>query len=207
VLGWQQFLEKGTAFEVSQYNSVFSSTAGLAFGSFCFLLLLYYDSGEVLATGCPERLWMPRPWRCSRPGWMGPWAAWSSITCGGWWPCLGWWGSSLMILEIPSNLGHSVILLFFGFFQTCPSFPCSICESGSLQPAQIIPVDLRQICGTSWHVADFSLTPHSKHLPGSGGLSWPDWSEGGRKLLLMLNMQQLRHKKKKPFFSTAINKP
>ena len=21
-------------------------------------------------TGCPERLWMPRPWRCSRPGWL-----------------------------------------------------------------------------------------------------------------------------------------
>ena len=33
---------------------------------------------------CPERLWMPHPWRCSRPGWMGPWAAWSGIKCGGW---------------------------------------------------------------------------------------------------------------------------
>jgi len=30
---------------------------------------------------------MPRPWRCSRPGWMGPWATWSS-KWGGWWPCL-----------------------------------------------------------------------------------------------------------------------
>jgi len=38
-------------------------------------------------TGCPERLWMPRPWRCSRPGWMRPWATWSS-KWGGWWPCL-----------------------------------------------------------------------------------------------------------------------
>ena len=35
-------------------------------------------------TGCPERLWMLHPWRCSRPGWMGPWAAWSSIKCGSW---------------------------------------------------------------------------------------------------------------------------
>lgn len=25
-------------------------------------------------TGCPERLWIPHPWRCLRPGWMGPWA-------------------------------------------------------------------------------------------------------------------------------------
>ena len=36
--------------------------------------------------GCPIH-----PWRCSRPGWMGPWAAWAGITCAGWWPCL-WWG-------------------------------------------------------------------------------------------------------------------
>ena len=36
--------------------------------------------------GCPIH-----PWRCSRLGWMGPWAAWAGSTCGGWWPCL-WWG-------------------------------------------------------------------------------------------------------------------
>ena len=34
-------------------------------------------------TGCPRRLWMPHPWKHSRPGWMWLWAAWS----GGWWPC------------------------------------------------------------------------------------------------------------------------
>jgi len=34
-------------------------------------------------TGCPRRLWMPPPWRHSRPGWMWLWAAWSS----GWQPC------------------------------------------------------------------------------------------------------------------------
>jgi len=61
-------------------------------------------------TGCQGRLWMPHPWRCSRPGWMGPWAAWSSIKWGGWWPFLWWGGWSFMILEAPSNLGHSVIL-------------------------------------------------------------------------------------------------
>ena len=61
-------------------------------------------------TGCLERLWMPHPWRCSRPGWMGSWAAWSSIKHRGWWPCL-WQGDwRFMILEVPSNLGHSVIL-------------------------------------------------------------------------------------------------
>ena len=61
-------------------------------------------------TGCSERLWMPRPWRCSRPGWMGPWAAWFSTECGGWWPCLWQGGWSFMILEVPSNTGHSEIL-------------------------------------------------------------------------------------------------
>jgi len=24
---------------------------------------------------CPEKLWVPHPWRHSRPGWMGPGAA------------------------------------------------------------------------------------------------------------------------------------
>ena len=68
-------------------------------------------------TGCPDRLWMHHPWRCSRPGWMGPWAAWSSIKCGGWQPCL-WQGSwSLMILRVPSNPSHSVILWIWSDFQ------------------------------------------------------------------------------------------
>ena len=25
----------------------------------------------------PRELWVPHPWRCSRLGWMGPWAAWA----------------------------------------------------------------------------------------------------------------------------------
>ena len=61
-------------------------------------------------TGCPERLWVLHPWRCSRLGWMEPWAAWASIKWGGWQPCLWQRGRSLKILEVPSNLGHSVIL-------------------------------------------------------------------------------------------------
>ena len=39
--------------------------------------------GSDTGTGCPRRLWMPHPWRHSRPGWMWLWAAWSA----GWWPC------------------------------------------------------------------------------------------------------------------------
>ena len=59
---------------------------------------------------CPGRLWMPRPWRCSRPDWMGPWAAWSSIRWDGWWLFMWQGGSRSMILEVPSNPGNSVIL-------------------------------------------------------------------------------------------------
>jgi len=39
-------------------------------------------------TDCLKRLRMPHPWRCSRPGWIWPWAAWSSIRYGGWQPAL-----------------------------------------------------------------------------------------------------------------------
>jgi len=52
---------------------------------------------------CPERLWMPHPWRCSRPGWMGPRTTRFSIGYGGWWPSMQQEGWSFMILEVPSN--------------------------------------------------------------------------------------------------------
>jgi len=49
---------------------------------------------------CPEKLWVPHPWRHSRPAWMGPWAAGS----GGWQPCTQQ-GSllELLLLEYPSH--------------------------------------------------------------------------------------------------------
>jgi len=37
-------------------------------------------------TRCSENLWMPHPWRCSRPGWMRPWAAWFSAWSSSWQP-------------------------------------------------------------------------------------------------------------------------
>jgi len=60
-------------------------------------------------TGCPEKLWIFHPWKCSRPGWMGPWEAWSSIKSEGWWPCMWQGGWTFMILEVPSNPSHSMI--------------------------------------------------------------------------------------------------
>jgi len=38
-------------------------------------------------TVATEKLWMPHPWKCSRPGWMGLWATWSAERC----PC-SWQG-------------------------------------------------------------------------------------------------------------------
>lgn len=55
---------------------------------------------------CPEKLWMPLPWRCSRQGWMGPWIAWA----GGEQPCplqgVGTWVS----FKVSSNPSSSLIL-------------------------------------------------------------------------------------------------
>ena len=39
---------------------------------------LYSESGEALR-GCPEKLWMLRPWRCSRPGCTGVWATYAAV--------------------------------------------------------------------------------------------------------------------------------
>uniref|UniRef100_A0A8C2SZK3 Melanocortin 2 receptor accessory protein n=1 Tax=Coturnix japonica TaxID=93934 RepID=A0A8C2SZK3_COTJA len=86
----------GRKLKVNKYSIVIAFWVGLAaFVMFLFLILLYMsrsgsnpreDLGWMLGgssslgewlgpgTGCPGRLWMPRPWRCSRPGWTGPWA-------------------------------------------------------------------------------------------------------------------------------------
>lgn len=29
------------------------------------------EGGEVLETGCPQKVWIPHPWGRSEPGWMG----------------------------------------------------------------------------------------------------------------------------------------
>jgi len=53
---------------------------------------------------CHGGKWMLHPWRCSRPGWMGPWAAWSGIKWGGWWPCM--WrgvGASWSLGSLPTQ--------------------------------------------------------------------------------------------------------
>jgi len=63
-----------------------------------------------VGTGCPERLWMPCPCKCLRPGRMEPWANWSSTWSSGRHPCLLQGGWNLMILEVPSNPSHPIIV-------------------------------------------------------------------------------------------------
>ena len=57
-------------------------------------------------TGCPEKLWLPPPWQCSRPGWMGLWATLSSGRCP--WSWQGWWNQ--IVFKVTSNPNHSMIL-------------------------------------------------------------------------------------------------
>jgi len=65
----------------------------------CFSHRGWWSTG----TGCPRRLWMPHPWRHSRPGWMWLWAAWSA----GWRPCTWQGGWNSMIIVVLFNPGHS----------------------------------------------------------------------------------------------------
>ena len=46
-------------------------------GSFCLDIRGKFCTMRVVRcwNSCPERLWMSHPWRCSRPGLMGSWAA------------------------------------------------------------------------------------------------------------------------------------
>ena len=44
--------------------------------TFC-IMWGWWDTG----TGCPVKLWMPPPWKHSRPGWVGLWATWSRGRC------------------------------------------------------------------------------------------------------------------------------
>ena len=76
-----------------------------------FLLIPWWGPGP----GCPEKLWVPNPWRCSRPGWMGPWAVWA----GGRQPCLQQGtGTRLCIFEVPSSPTSSIQIEFNSWLES-----------------------------------------------------------------------------------------
>ena len=59
--------------------------------------------------GCLEKLWLPPPWQCLRPGRTGLWASWAggSVPC----PWQGGWNG--MICKVPSYPNGSRILGFY----------------------------------------------------------------------------------------------
>ena len=70
------------------------------------------------------------PWRCSRPGWMGPWAAWAGMKCGGWWPCL--WrgvGASWSLRSLPTQ----AILWFYDSMTVKSKFKMMMNNSDNYQ--------------------------------------------------------------------------
>ena len=76
-------------------------------------------------TGWPENLWLPSPWKCSRPGWMRLWATWSGGSC----PCPWQGGWNEIIFKVPSKPNNSVFLWFLccpvAWERTNPSFNSS----------------------------------------------------------------------------------
>ena len=46
----------------------------------------FNNSSQEFLHESRSKVMFVHPWRCSRPGWIGPWATWSS-KWGGWWPC------------------------------------------------------------------------------------------------------------------------
>lgn len=65
----------------------------------------WWDTG----TGCPGKLCMPPPWRCSGMGWTGPWAAWFSKRWGG--GRGGCWNQ--IIFRVSSNPGYFMIIFMY----------------------------------------------------------------------------------------------
>ena len=99
-------------------------------------------------TGCPRRLWMPQPWRHSRPGWMWLWAAWSD----GWRPCTQKGGWNYMIFEALFNSGHSMILWFYDSL--------ILWKSKSPHDAKLFLITYLNItCFSSWPL-HYSATTH-----------------------------------------------
>jgi len=78
-----------------------------------YFLQLYSEGRAVRPWHSCSELWVLHPWRCSRPGWMGPSAAWAG---GGTQPMAGGWSS--VIFKVPSNPSHSMIPWFYNPWST-----------------------------------------------------------------------------------------
>lgn len=90
---------------------------------------------------------MPRLWRCSRPGWLGPWTTWPSSWSSSWQTCL-WQGScSLMIWR---SLLTQVILWFYGSYQ----IDAVLCKPYAVISKQLLPGGTNSRFSHSCHNSD-----------------------------------------------------
>lgn len=87
------------------------------------------NPSEAVGLCCPEKLWLPCPWKFSWTGWMGLGAIWNSGRS----PCP--WQGVAMIFEVLSNPDNSVISIISGIVVLLHTgYGVSI-----LLPSQVIP--------------------------------------------------------------------
>lgn len=79
-------------------------------GAWAQLPFSHPHTTSIHVSCCPGRLWVPHPWRCSRPSWMGP--GQPELEDGVPAHSRGW---NRVDFRVPSNLSHSVIPCFFFF--------------------------------------------------------------------------------------------
>lgn len=107
-------------------------TTGWILGKISFL-----QEWSAAAMGCPEGWWSHNPWRCSSNVQMLYWGIWLKgeilVVCGQ----LSW-----MILDVFSNLGHSIILWFI-------QFQSQLAMGHILSPKGIVP-GLLMLYGWRW---------------------------------------------------------
>lgn len=140
---------------------------------------LLWEWGDT-GTGCPVRLWMPLPWKHWRPGWMGLWATWS--IAGGW---------NEVILKVPSNPNHPMILWFYDIDVKCSEWNA---HSSPPIPPQHLPqrltwhflpaisfplsTGLRSTLVRSQQFWSLPFWPHSNDISVKQQWVWPAWILG-----------------------------
>uniref|UniRef100_A0A672U6S9 EGF-like domain-containing protein n=1 Tax=Strigops habroptila TaxID=2489341 RepID=A0A672U6S9_STRHB len=126
-----------------------------------------YMVSESAGTGCPEKLWLPHPWQCSRPGWtQGLGATCSSGRC----PC-PWQGLTPMFFGLQGD--DCTITCMAGTYGTNCSSVCNCKNDGACSP-----VDGLCYCKEGKQTSDLTIVCNlaSMPLPFSSGWQGVDCS-------------------------------
>jgi len=70
-----------------------------------------YGGDNHFGKKLPRKVMDAHHWRCSRPGWMGPWTSWSSDSFSGWQCCPGQGVWRYMIFEVLPYPSHSMVFV------------------------------------------------------------------------------------------------